>query len=136
MIITSAQNPKIKHVLGLVDRRRMRQRYRQFFVEGVRAINAAYEYGWEIECLIYCPECDLSDWAQGVVARTDLRVHLPVNAYLMERISQRSESSELVAVVRQAEDDLARVPISEHLLVVLVDRPQSPGNLGSLIRSC
>lgn len=136
MIVTSAQNPKIKHVLGLIDRRRMRQRYRQFFVEGVRAINAAYEYGWGIEWLIYCPERDLSDWAQGVIARSDPATHLPVNAYLMERISQRTEPSELAAVVRQAEDDLARVPLSERLLVVLVDRPQSPGNLGSLIRSC
>ncbi len=136
MIVTSAQNPKIKHVLGLIDRRRMRQRYRQFFVEGVRAINAACEYGWGIEWLIYCPERDLSDWAQGVIAHSDPATHLPVNAYLMERISQRTEPSELAAVVRQAEDDLARVPLSDRLLVALVDRPQSPGNLGSLIRSC
>jgi TrmH family RNA methyltransferase len=35
-----------------------------------------------------------------------------------------------------ADDDLTRIPIRDQLLAVLFDRPASPGNLGSIIRSC
>jgi TrmH family RNA methyltransferase len=34
------------------------------------------------------------------------------------------------------DDDLTRIPIRQNMLVVLFDRPASPGNLGTLIRSC
>jgi TrmH family RNA methyltransferase len=33
-------------------------------------------------------------------------------------------------------DDLAKIPIKEDLLVVVFDRPSSPGNLGTIIRTC
>ncbi len=135
-VITSAQNARIKHVLGLVERRKMRTRHKQFFVEGVRAITGVCENGWPIETLIYCPQMIHSDWAREIVARVEQRVHLRVDKTLLSRISQRSTPSELIAVVAQAQDDLGRIPLSEKLLAVLVDRPQNPGNLGSLIRSC
>ena len=34
-----------------------------------------------------------------------------------------------------SEDDIARIPIQEELLVLVVEHPQNPGNLGTLIRS-
>jgi tRNA G18 (ribose-2'-O)-methylase SpoU len=135
-MITSARNARIKRILGLIDRRKERNRSKLFVVEGVRAIHGVYEHGWHVDSLIFCPEREPSRWARTIIDRTDPRLHLPVNEYLMGRISQRTEPSELVAVVEQAPDDLARVPVSEALLAVLVDRPQNPGNLGSLIRSC
>jgi 23S rRNA (uridine2479-2'-O)-methyltransferase len=33
-------------------------------------------------------------------------------------------------------DDLKRIPVGEKLLVVVFDRPSSPGNLGTIIRTC
>ncbi len=135
-MITSAKNARIRRTLGLIDRRKERHRHKLFPVEGVRAINGVYQHGWRVESLIYCPERDRTRWAQGILDRTDARLLLPVNEYLMGRISQRTEPSELVAIVEQAPDDLGRIPVSDELLAVLVDRPQNPGNLGSLIRSC
>lgn len=55
---------------------------------------------------------------------------------LMEKLSDKEEeNSELMAVVRMAENDLARIKVKEDLLVVVFDRPSSHGNLGTLIRS-
>jgi tRNA G18 (ribose-2'-O)-methylase SpoU len=34
------------------------------------------------------------------------------------------------------DDDLARIPVRDNMLVVVFDRPSSPGNLGTIIRSC
>jgi TrmH family RNA methyltransferase len=136
MIITSVKNPRVKHVLGLIDRRSTRNKHKQFFVEGVRAVNGAYENGWQVDELIYCPDTAQSDWARDIIARTERHAHLQVDEHIHAKISQRTKPSELMLVVAQAQDDLSRIPISDKLLVVLLDRPQSPGNLGSLIRSC
>ena len=42
---------------------------------------------------------------------------------------------ELIAVVEMPEDDLDRIPVGPGFLGVLLDRPASPGNIGSIIRS-
>jgi tRNA G18 (ribose-2'-O)-methylase SpoU len=41
----------------------------------------------------------------------------------------------LMAVVAQPVNSLDRVPLTDDLLVLILDRPHSPGNLGSAIRS-
>ena len=76
MIITSAKNLRIKHILGLIDRRNVRNKHKQFFIEGVRAVNGVYENGWQVDTLIYCLDTDESDWARDNIARTDRRIHL------------------------------------------------------------
>ena len=42
---------------------------------------------------------------------------------------------ELLAVVALPEDDLCRIPAGPTMLAVVFDRPASPGNIGTLIRS-
>lgn len=41
-----------------------------------------------------------------------------------------------MAIVRTPPDDLSRITVGATALVIVFDRPSSPGNLGSLIRSC
>jgi SpoU rRNA Methylase family len=42
---------------------------------------------------------------------------------------------ELLAVVRLPDDRLDRIPAGPDMLVVVFDRPASPGNIGTLVRS-
>jgi TrmH family RNA methyltransferase len=55
---------------------------------------------------------------------------------LLSKLSNKDESSELLGVVAMPPDDLARISLDPDLLVVVFDRPASPGNLGAIIRSC
>ena len=50
-------------------------------------------------------------------------------------MSDRDSPSELIAVVAKRSDDLGRIAIGSGLLLLILDRPRSPGNLGSTIRS-
>jgi 23S rRNA (uridine2479-2'-O)-methyltransferase len=134
-MITSLKNQKIKLIRGVMTNRRRRTQEGIFFIEGVHAVTAAYEQGWEVQWLVYCPEGVLTDWAQEVIARTPPDLRLEINTYVHEQLSDRSSPSELMAVVAQRENDLARLPVTEDLLVLLLDRPHNPGNLGSIIRS-
>jgi len=134
-VITSLRNEKIKWVRDLIANRRRRTRERKFFIEGVHAVTAAYQYGWPIHWLIYSPETVRTQWARDILAETPLEKRLEVNAYVQGALSDRESPSELMAVVDQQPDDLSRVPVTEDLLVLLLDRPHNPGNLGSIIRS-
>jgi tRNA G18 (ribose-2'-O)-methylase SpoU len=134
-MITSLKSPKIKHIRRLFSSRRARQRYGEFFVEGVQAISAAYHNGWDIRNLVYCPNRIRSDWAREILAKTDQHVHLQVSEYVQDQLSDRDSPSELMAVVAKCSDDLGRIDIGSGLLVLILDRPRNPGNLGSTIRS-
>lgn len=134
MLIRSTSNPQIKYIRQLFHKRKTRKAYREFFVEGVQAISEAYQHGWHIKKLIYCPTLVRSEWGKKTVAESDVLTHLQVTEDLMYKLSERGYP-ELLAIVTQAEDDLKRIPIRPDLVAVLLDRPQNTGNLGTIIRS-
>lgn len=132
-----------QHIQVLLRNREKRTRYREFVVEGVRSINAALQFNWEIRSLIYAAGQPLSNWAKEVLSGSNAEFHFELNRELMSEISSKEETSELIAVVSQRDDGITALNDSleslgskENLLMVLFDRPGSPGNLGSSIRSC
>jgi 23S rRNA (uridine2479-2'-O)-methyltransferase len=134
-MITSLKNDRIKQVRALMTNRRRRNQENAFFIEGVHAVTSAYEAQWAVRWLLYCPETVRTDWAREIIARTPEDLRVEVNAYVHEELSDRDSPSELMAVVEQQPDDLARISLVPGLLLLLLDRPASPGNLGSVIRS-
>ena len=108
----------------------------KFFVEGVRAITQAVEKKWEINALVFSREKRLSDWADGMLQKSGAKKHYELPIHLMEKLSDKDETSELIALVEIPADDLSRIPTGEKMLVVVLDRPASPGNLGTSLRSC
>ena len=131
-----SENNHFQHVETLRRNREKRQKHKEFFVEGVRAINQALAYDWQINAFLYSTERRLSGWAQDVLARSQARTHFELPLALLEKLSSKTDASELLAVVAMPEDDLGRIPVHKQLLVVVFDRPASPGNLGTIIRSC
>ncbi len=130
------ENNDFQYIETLRRNREKRQKNKEFFIEGVRPINQALQHNWWIRAFVYSREKKLSDWAEGILARSQANEHYELRLPLLEKLSNKSEASELLAIVTMPEDDIARIPISEKLLVVIFDRPASPGNLGTLIRSC
>jgi TrmH family RNA methyltransferase len=131
-----SENNHYQHAETLRRNREKRHKHKEFFVEGVRAINQALQHDWTINAFLYSREQRLSGWAQDVLARSQAQVHYELPLALLEKLSNKTESSELIAIVAMPDDDPSRIPIRENLLVVLFDRPASPGNLGTIIRSC
>ncbi len=105
-------------------------------MEGVQPINQALDHGWTFSALYYSPARPLSDWATGVLERAGPTTHYQMTPELLAQLSEKEETSEVVALLKTPPDDLSRIPVGPDALVVLFDRPVSPGNLGSLIRSC
>jgi TrmH family RNA methyltransferase len=130
------ENSDFQYIETIQRNRTKRNRSREFVVEGVRAINQAVRNQWTINALVYSRDRRLSDWAEGVIEHSGAKVHFVLSTPLMEKLSQKEDTSELIAITAMPADDLARIPERENLLVVVLDRPTSPGNLGTIIRSC
>lgn len=131
-----SENNDYQYIETLRRNREKRHKNQEFFIEGVRPINQALHYNWTINAFVYTRERKLSDWATSILKNSTAHTHYEVSESLLEKLSNKSEPSELLALVAMPEDDLARIPIKEDLLVVVFDRPSSPGNLGTIIRSC
>jgi TrmH family RNA methyltransferase len=136
VIQVQSEDNYFQRVEVLKRNRQKRKRYGQFFVEGVRPINLALENGWTVESFVYSRERPLSRWAQEILAASRASTHLEMPPDLVAKLSDKEDGSELLAVVRMREDDPSRIRVHPEMLVVVVDRPIRPGNLGTLIRSC
>lgn len=131
-----SENDVFQQLMALSTNRRKRYQAKRCLVEGVKPINLAIANGWAIEGLIYAQGAHLSNWAKEIIATSRAKTHYELAPHLMEALSDKEETSELIAVVSTPVDDLARIRIGTPPLVVVLDQPSSPGNLGSIIRSC
>lgn len=115
--------------------REKRTQYRQFLVEGVAQISIAVKHGWQVEAFLYADDRPLSKWAQELVQSGIARELWELSPDLLAELSDKDETSELLAIFEAKRLTPADIAPKEHGLIVVFDRPSSPGNLGSSIRS-
>ncbi|HEY6745355.1 MAG TPA: TrmH family RNA methyltransferase [Mycobacteriales bacterium] len=126
----TTRNAAFQQWQALLTNRGKRQRAGEFLVQGVRPITLAVEHGWQIRTLLHTAGLK-SRWAQGLLDAYD---GAELSAELMRELGGKEEQ-ELIAVVGLREDRLDRVPRPPDLLAVVFDRPSTPGNIGTLVRS-
>ncbi len=136
-------------MLSLKQTREKRNRHKSFLFEGVRLINAAIDVKWPIEAFVYSSSSQrpLSDWAKGILAQTTATIY-DLSPNLLEQLSDKEETSELLAIGKIRADDVSIIPSvipmttattvgdSGAGLIAVFDRPTNPGNLGTFIRTC
>ena len=131
----SARNARFQQLQALLGNRAKRQRAGEFLVQGVRPITLAAEHGWRFRALAYDAQRPLSVWARDLLRRAGAE-QLAMTPELLAELGEKDEGSpELLAVVEMPPDDLGRITVTSGFLGVVLDRPASPGNVGSIIRS-
>jgi TrmH family RNA methyltransferase len=131
----SARNARFQQWEALLGNRGKRQRAREFLVQGVRPITLAAASGWTFRALLYDADRQLSSWARAMLRDVPAQPVAMSPDLLAELGEKDAGTPELVAVVEMPDDDLDRIAAGPGFLGVLLDRPSSPGNLGSIIRS-
>lgn len=131
----TSRNARFQQWESLLTNRTKRTRAREFLVQGVRPISLAVEYGWPIHALIYDGKRKLSRWAEELL-RTVRTERIAMAPDMLADLGEKNENvPEVIAVVGMPADDLSRIKVEDGFLGVLFDRPTSPGNIGSIIRS-
>ena len=131
----TSRNARFQQWRVLLANRGKRQRAGEFLVQGVRPISLAVEYGWSVRALIFDGSRSLSRWARQLL-RTVRTEQIAMAPELLAELGEKNESApEVIAVVGMPADDLGRIAVGDDFLGVLFDRPTSPGNIGSVLRS-
>ncbi|MGB4134996.1 MAG: TrmH family RNA methyltransferase [Microbacterium sp.] len=130
----TARNARFQQWQALLTNRNKRTRAREFLIQGVRPITLAVQHGWTIRALLYDRDRELSSWARDLL-RTLRTEQVAMASELLAELGEKDDPPEVIAVVEMPEDDLDRIPVPQDFLGVLFDRPTSPGNVGSIIRS-
>jgi len=131
----TTRNARFQQWQALLGNRGKRTRLGEFLVHGVRPIDMAVAHGWSIRALLYDDGRRLSRWALELLDTVDTTRIAMASALLHELGAKEDDGPEVVAVVESARDDLDRIPTGGDPLVVVFDRPVSPGNVGALVRS-
>jgi 23S rRNA (uridine2479-2'-O)-methyltransferase len=128
-------NGRFQQWQALLGNRAKRQRAKEFLIQGVRPISLAIELGWPVHALIYDAERSLSNWARQMLeAAGGERVAMAAD--LLRELGGKDEDvPELVAVVRLPDDELSRIQVGPSFLGMVFDRPNNPGNIGTMARS-
>jgi 23S rRNA (uridine2479-2'-O)-methyltransferase len=98
----------------------------------VRPINEAITHGWQVRSLLHGGTAT-SRWARELIASG---VAGEVVRLAPDLLGEKDEDTpELIAVVAIPTDDLDRITFAMNGVIVVLDRPNSPGNVGSVLRS-
>lgn len=139
-LLTSLQNPRVKHVIDLRERR-TRDKSGQFIIEGYRELLRASAAGCNIDSLFFCPELFLGKNEKALIQQLEnKRVELFVcNENVFRKMSYRDRPDGLIAIARQERKDLKNL---ENLLagtnnpfLIVAEAIEKPGNLGTILRS-
>ena len=134
--ITSLQNPRIKNLVRLRDRR-PRDQQKVFLVEGYRAISRAMEQGVAIRELYFAPDWFLGANESELIARAEeAGAHLfEVSKPAFAKVAYRDRPEGLLALIDQWETRLEDLVLKEPPFLLVVESIEKPGNLGTILRS-
>ncbi len=133
-IISSRQNPKLKHITAL-KRSHYRKETGSFIIEGYRELERAVASGkLQFEQVLISPECFLGKNEWSLVSSIGVEI-VEVPKEIFEKISYRDRPDGLIAVAKQfAYPKLSASALpSEPLLVV--EGVEKPGNAGTIFRT-
>ncbi|MBE7540206.1 MAG: RNA methyltransferase [Opitutaceae bacterium] len=134
--ITSLQNPRIKQLVKLRDRR-PRDEAGVFLVEGFREIRRALDKKVALSEVYFSP-----DWFMGENERSLLESARAAGARLFElsreafaKVAYRERPDGLLAVAPQWKRSLNDLHLPKEPFLLVVEAIEKPGNLGTILRS-
>jgi TrmH family RNA methyltransferase len=131
MIITSAANEQIKNIINLKEKSKARKNSGTFTVEGIKMFA---EVPREELVDVYISE-SFQTKNQSVLADVKYNV---VSDSVFKKISDTVTPQGILAIVKQKKylvDDIIKNRRKEGSCIVVLDRLQDPGNLGTIVRT-
>jgi TrmH family RNA methyltransferase len=134
--ITSLQNPRVKQLVKLRDRRD-RDEAGLFLVEGYREVRRALEKNIRLHELYFCPEWFLGENEPGLIeqARQAGTQLFELSKDAFAKCAYRDRPDGLLAVAPQWKHGLADLKLGPHPFLLVVESIEKPGNLGTILRS-
>ncbi|WP_103105770.1 TrmH family RNA methyltransferase [Brevibacillus reuszeri] len=139
-LITSVQNPLVKRLHQLLDRKG-REEQGRFLVEGAHLVEEALKSGAEVTTILYDNDRDMDPACRRALENHPLDVHVvAASAAVLGKLSETKSPQGIVAEVKKTAADWdqwldQKRSSGDDLLVLFLDEIQDPGNLGTILRT-
>ena len=131
-LISSAQNPKVKHIIAL-EKARTRKEHDEFVFEGVKELSLAVEAGYAIQSVFFCPDIIAEAEVKRLVLNDELLI--PMARSVFEKTAYRESTGGVITIAKQREHTLADIKLRSNPLLLIIESVEKPGNLGALLRT-
>ena len=128
-IISSTNNIKIKHLKKLRSSNSFRKKERKFFVEGLKELMLCIESGFIVDS-IYCS----SNMSQ-ILEINSLKADYFIDDKIMSQIIMRKTEG-ILGIFNEKSNKINAIEFSKDEFILVLDRPEKPGNVGAIFRSC
>jgi len=128
MLITSLQNNLIKNIVKL-RKARNRKQQELVVIDGLREIKVAFDYGFEFDSLIHCPEINNETWKETPVEVTT------VSREVFQKIAYANNPNGWLALVHPRYQKLEDLKLKKNPLILVLEAVEKPGNLGAMLRT-
>lgn len=129
--ITSGTNPLVKRIKKLLTDRAFRYEEQAFWCDGVNFVNQALDQGWEVDTLVFVPEKTDTDFKKEVWAKAHKSKRVAVSESVYQTLSSKKDIQGMGAIIKMKTSDTL-----ERGLGVVLEHLQTPGNLGTIMRTC
>lgn len=141
--ITSLQNPLIKQIIQLQEKSRERRKNNLFVIEGLREISLALKGGYVIKTLLFCSEIiSEEEFSKLKISTSNETEFIEITSEVYQKLAYRSSTEGVIAIAKTKNLNIlslkfstAKAPNSYHPLILVIEAPEKPGNIGALLRT-
>ena len=127
-IISSISNIKIKHLKKLRSSNSFRKKEKKFYVEGLKELMLCIQSGFIVDS-IYC-----SSNMNEILDINSLKADYIIDNKIMSQIIMR-ESEGIFGIFNEKVNEINAIDFSKDEFILILDRPEKPGNVGAIFRS-
>ena len=131
--ITSLQNPRVKLIVRLRDRRE-REETGLFLIEGYRELKRAIDAKRKVQMVFFCRELFLGENEEDLLRSSHAELY-ECTKEVFAKISYRDRPDGLLAIAPQQHLGLKDLIFPEKPFIVIAEGIEKPGNLGTILRS-
>ncbi len=135
--ISSLQNPLIRQVLQLKEKKRGRDKSGLFVLEGQRELQLALRGGYDLTTVLYDADIITHEDLLALFKEGKKGIEIiEVSREVYRRIAYREKTEGVLALARAKAHSLKELQFHrEQPLILIAQAPEKPGNLGALLRT-
>lgn len=133
--ITSPSNPTIKEIKSLY-RKKERWSKNSFIIEGIKMVEECVDNNYPLSHIVYCDELFNIRGADQIWEK--IKTHdrlIKISNKLYREISQLENPQGILAVAKFRLNSIDEILNKSNPFILLLDRLQDPGNMGTIIRT-
>ena len=130
LLISSTQNPKVKHLLALQQKSQLRRKEGLIVVEGARELGHCIDAGLKPKTIFYCPALFNID----KLSTNDAQL-IEVSQEVYDKIAYRGSTEGVIAIVPGHQLTLNELVLGDNPLIIVLEGVEKPGNIGAVLRS-